>query len=321
MSKKGNVIKITMCDADNYVSLNTAFEDFMLDRKSKNLRERSLDNYTKIYNKFFCWMEDNDYSIEDINKELILEYTNYLVDTGISTNSVNSALRHLKAIFNYYMDKDYIPPFKISLLKTDEKIKEVYTDTELKLILKKPNLKKTSFPQYRTWVIINTLAGTGMRINTLINIKNKDVDLNSFIIKVDGENSKNRKNLYIPVDYSLTKILQEYIKIRGGKEDDYLFPSETNSKLVSSSVYHNVEAHNARRGVYKKGLHLFRYTFAKNWIQSGGDIIKLKAILGHSTTAMVEHYARQYGVDVVKGFNNHSVLNKFHKDKLNVKMK
>ena len=41
--------------------------------------------------------------------------------------------------------------------KADKKIKETYTDEELKKLLKKPNLKRCEFNEYKTWVFSNYL--------------------------------------------------------------------------------------------------------------------------------------------------------------------
>jgi len=39
------------------------------------------------------------------------------------------------------MEMDYMTTFKIRIPKVDKKLKETYTDAELDVLLKKPNLK------------------------------------------------------------------------------------------------------------------------------------------------------------------------------------
>lgn len=48
------------------------------------------------------------------------------------------------------MDKGYIKKFKIENIKTDETIKEPYTEYEMNLLLKKPDLKNVIFPSTET---------------------------------------------------------------------------------------------------------------------------------------------------------------------------
>ncbi len=50
--------------------------------------------------------------------------------------------------------------FKIENIKTDEAIKEPYTEYEMNLLLKKPDLKKCNFSEYRNWVLVNYFYST-----------------------------------------------------------------------------------------------------------------------------------------------------------------
>ena len=66
---------------------------------------------------------------------------------------------------------------------------------------------------------------------------------------------------------------------------------------------------NIGRGVTKTSLHLFRHTFAKNYILAGGGMVQLQAILGHSTLDMTRKYVNLYGQDIQRDFNRLNPLN------------
>jgi len=181
--------------------------------------------------------------------------------------SINTHLKNIRAFVNYCISLGYTEEFKIKLLRVEKTVKETYTDSELAILLQKPNLKKCNFTEYRNWVFINYLIATGNRVSTIINIKIGDIDFdnNTIILK----KTKNKKQQIIPVSTSLKAVLQEYLKYRKGEHDDYLFCTATGTHLNRGTMKTAISNYNRARGVTKTSIHLFRHTFAKNWILNG----------------------------------------------------
>jgi integrase/recombinase XerD len=294
------------------VTLKSALEEFIRFTNSKNRSEKTVSNYRKEFSKFMEWYgEDGD--IHSIDSDTIISYIEYLKSQGSrKAVSINTALRHLKAIFNYWsLEKNYFPPFRIHMLETQEEPKEVYTNDQLSILTKKPS--KYNFQELRTWAIINFFVGTGCRVGTLINILIKDIDWDGNFITY--RHTKSKKLQYIPISPSLRKVLQDWLEERGGESNDFLFPSEDDKQLYPTTVTHNIKAYIQKRGLDRDGnSHLFRHTYAKNWILRGGDSIKLMHILGHSSLDMVEHYANLYGHDLHVGFEDYDLLTSIAKN-------
>ena len=143
------------------------------------------------------------------------------------------------------------------MIKTNEVIKDPYTDKEIELLLKKPNIKKCNFAEYRNWVLVNYLISTGNRIQTVINIKICDVDFENTLITL--RHTKNRKQQIIPMSSSLNSISVEYLEYRNGSSDNWLFCSTYGQKLNTNSIYQAIKKHNIKHGVTKTSPHLFRH--------------------------------------------------------------
>jgi integrase/recombinase XerD len=133
--------------------------------------------------------------------------------------------------------------------------------------------------------------------------------------------TKTRKVQIFPLSDELQSVLTTYLKHRKGRPEDYLFPSINNTKLREDTVHHSVAKYNTQRGVMRIGIHLFRHTFARNYILSGGDVLRLQKLLGHSTLAMSQKYANLFDEDLKKDFEKHNILSKLnkHKNKLHMK--
>ena len=78
--------------------------------------------------------------------------------------------------------------------------------------------------------------------------------------------------------------------------------------MSRGTLVKSIKEYNNDRGVQKSSLHLFRHTFAKMWITSGGDIIALAKVLTHSELEMVKRYANLYSSDLKAEVSEHSAL-------------
>jgi integrase/recombinase XerD len=294
------------------VTINSAFEQFIRVKRNMNLSEESIHFYHDSI-RYFTDFSSNKKHCYDITSDDIEDYIAYQKSKNISSVTVNSYLRGLRAILYFFMEREYMPKFKIKLIKQEKKVKDTYTDAELKLLLAKPNIKKCSFAEYRDWVISNYLLGTGNRLSTVYNLKISDIDFQNHEILL--KKVKNRRQYIIPLSVRLEKILLDYLLYRKGEPDDYLFCNRYGDKLQKAALATAIKRYNYARGVEKTSIHLYRHTFAKNWILNGGDIFRLKSILGHSSIDIVKEYAEMFGSDLKRNFDRFNPLDNFGEQK------
>jgi integrase/recombinase XerD len=308
--------KIEMNGIKN-IKIDKAYENFIKFCKVKNLSSATIEYYNGCWDKFLRFFQGD---LQNIDKNLIDNFKLSLQeDKNVSDISVNTYLRGIRAILYYFMKLGYIEKFHIKISKAEKKIKETYTDAELIILLKKPNIKKCTFDEYRDWVIINFFMSTGCRSRTLCNIKIKDLDLDSGIVLFTT--TKNKKQQIVPLNEQICLILQEYLTYRQAEdEEEYLFVSIYGEQLNANSLGHSIKDYNNRRGVMKQGIHLFRHTFAKKWIQNGGNMFSLQKILGHSTLDMVKEYVNLFSEDVRRDYDKYNPLQQFYqKNYINMK--
>jgi len=294
------------------VTINSAFEQFVRVKRNMNLSEQSIECYQDALKYFTIFFDGKNYC-DDITPDIIENYVTHLRGKDISSVSVNTYLRGLRAILYFFMEREYMSKFKVRLIRQEKKVKNTYTDAELKLLLAKPNIKNCNFSEYRDWVISNYLLGTGNRLGTICELKIADIDFQNheiFLKKV-----KNRRQYIIPLSVCLEKILLDYLLYRKGVPDDYLFCNRYGEKLQKDTLATSIRRYNLARGVEKTSIHLYRHTFAKNWILNGGDIFRLKSILGHSSIDIVKEYAEMFGADLKRNFDRFNPLDNLGEQK------
>ena len=295
--------KIKMRKAKS-ITIREGSEKFYKWCRVNNYSDYTTNFYKKAIHNFSLFY-DLDSPVSDINRDLMEDYALYLADRGISSMSVHTYLRGVMRIVNYLADKDIIKRFTITMPKVETPVKEVYTESELKKLLKKPDVKNCKFSEFRNWVMVNYLLGTGQRRNTVTNIKIKDLDLENALVRLNV--TKNKKATILPITKSLVDILEEYLDFRGGSPDDYLFCNESGKKLSNESCTNSIRKYNLRRGVDKTSIHVFRHTFAYMSIKNNIDIVRLQQLLCHSNIKTTQGYLRSFGFEDLR--ENYEMFN------------
>ena len=287
--------------------VNSCLEEFQRFNQLKNLSEASIRSYKYNMVRFFEFLKSVDITfINQVTKNVVQEFTLYLRSKHIKSVTINTHLKAVRAFLYFCMEKEYLQPFKINLIKQEEEIIETYTDDDIQKLIARPNLKKCSFVEYRDWVLINYFIETGNRLRSVVNIKVSDVSFTErrIIVRV----TKNREQLITPLTKTLMNILPPYIELWGLSDDSYLFPGFTGEKINENSVKQSIARYNRKRGVSITSIHAFRHTFARNYIITGGSAFKLQSLLGHKDLEMTRHYVHLFGEDLASDIDEHSII-------------
>lgn len=309
--------KLTM-QRDTSMTFAEGVEEFMYYCKARNLRQGTINHYRDSMRTIFKFV-DRETKVKDISRDTI---DRFVVDCKENLNindvTLHTYVRDLKTIINYFIRCEYLKPFKIPLTKANKKAIETYSDTELRILLKKPDIKRCSFVEYRNWVIINFLLSTGVRLNSMVNVRIKDLDFDNVVVYVNV--TKNRKALIIPMNKTIARILKEYLKVRQyTSEEDYLFCNVYGKQLVKKTISYSLNKYNRDRGVMKTGIHRYRHTFAKKWIVAGGNVVTLQKILGHSSLQITENYINVLTSDLKRDIDRFNILDEFNDTQIKMK--
>ena len=259
------------------------------------------------------------FTIDILEADDLIEDFRYFI-TEIENSSeitANYYIRHLKAIINYYAEQGIIDGRKIVIKEIKPTVKDVYTDDELRKLLRRPK-NEEDFTECRNWVIINTFLGTGCRVSTLTALRVGDIDFDNGLIIMNKQ--KNGTPNVVPLQQAtLAPVLREYIYAWRSDEEGnpllnaQLFCRSDGEEPTVEAIKKAVAAYNKSRGVEKTSCHLFRHTFAKKWILAGKSAIELKKVLNHSSMKMVEHYSNLWAKDTEASVEEASALSQVKK--------
>lgn len=260
----------------------------------KGLSALTIKAYKIDLRQFCSYMQGKDcFSKNELNKYINSLHQRYKPKTA------KRKIACVKAFYRYMEIENIIEinPFHKITLKYKEPITlpKTIPIKNIKSILKFGYLQldnaKSSY-QYkmalRNVIIIELLFSTGMRVSEISNLKRKSLDLNSNTIYIYGKGSKER--IMCIANVKVSRLLNEYIKICGGK-NDYVFINKLGNRYSEQSIRNMINDYAKRSGVdLHITPHMFRHTFATALMDENVNIRYIQQLLGHSSITTTQIY-------------------------------
>lgn len=284
------------------VSVKYVYDLFMLRQKERGNSKPTLDFYDRFFKKYFAFLEI--FQGEETSIQILMmdgmrsAFETTLGD--VKDQTVNAYLRGYRAFGNFAEEEGFITGFHCPIKEIELPAKDCYTKKEQDKLTVKPDIRDMT--EFRNYTIIRLLLATGIRTSNILNMRIKDVNLEEGFIYLPR--TKTGVVTTLPLERNAKLALTEYINYwrnvnEGDTEpEDYLFCNCYGEPLTRGGLTCAIADYNKRHGVEKTSIHLFRHTFAKDWITRGGDLISLSVMLTHKELDMVKHYSNLYPVDL-----------------------
>ena len=270
--------------AVNSITIGEAKERFLDYQFSKGLSDASIGMSRDAIDGFLKRSKTSEkLLVSIITEDFVQRYRSLLRNTTLSNATQNINLSHLRVFLYWCMNQGYIEPFKIRLIKGQEKKMKFFTDEEVRTLIKSPK-KDCPFTESRTYAVICFIMSTGRRASTVVNLKIEDLDFKNRTITYT--HLKNKSTAIIPMSNTLYKVLNDYLTEWNRKSTGYVFCHVNESKMNVNSLEHSICKYCKKRGVKPRGPHSLRHSFARMYIKSGGDRFSLQHILTHSSMEM-----------------------------------
>ena len=229
------------------------------------------------------------------------EFKRYLAgqqSRGLSDNSVHGHFQVLKAFGNWACREGY--PVDAAMLrvrapKVAQKEMECFTPQQIEIVLREAS---AGWPR----IAVEILLGTGMRVGELCALALEDVEDDGDATFLKIKRGKGGKFRRVPVSRQLRRELVRYVnRLRPECESDRLLVLTDGRPVSVGCVSHLFGRLHHRLG-FKVYAHKFRHTFATEYLRRGGEIERLRRILGHTTYVMVMRYVHLDKGDLYRDF-------------------
>ena len=136
-------------------TFDECFKQFLLEHCSmSNMRENTKRYYMQNMEYGFYKYFDKEKNINELTQNDINSYILYLQKRDIKATTINIYLKALKTVLIFFQKKMWIDSnITVQFVREDKEQLDVYTDNEIQILLKKPNMNNITIAQYRNWVI------------------------------------------------------------------------------------------------------------------------------------------------------------------------
>ena len=260
----------------------------------KRVSENTIKSYDNDLSQFLTFSEkyENNRKISSIDNKTIRAWIIELSTKNLSNKSINRKIASIKSFFRFLIKRQIIkknPSTLVKSLKAKQTLPLFLKEKDLVSLFKTINLSNT-LDETRSDLILELLYGTGIRINELINLKSKNLDLIKNEIKVLGKRNKER---ILPINQNIVSKAKLYLnhKKRKFSKSEFVFLTDKGNKLYPMMVYRIVKkCLSSLINSEKYNPHLLRHSFATHILNKGGDLNAIKDLLGHESLAATQIY-------------------------------
>ena len=229
--------------------------------------------------------------VEDATHVMIRSWMVTLVESGISSRTINRKKSTLQVFYKYLKAKVLIqesPMQKVVAPKVEKRLPHYVKKQDMESLFSEVEFTNDFFGS-RDRLILELFYSTGMRLSELVELKEGSVLEDS--IKVVGKRNKER---VIPITSVMKGKIIDYIRLKRNEfpeSTQSLFVTDKGEKLYQKFVYRKVKQYlSLVTSQGKKSPHVLRHTFATHMLDNGAELNAIKEMLGHASLSATQVY-------------------------------
>lgn len=274
--------------------LVSQFVDYM--RYERNMSPRTIRSYSEDLDDFESFFRnlDGQLSWETIDRDIIREWVESMMDRGNSATSVNRRLSSLRSFYRFALKRGMVEVNPASLVKGPKKAKplpQFVKEGEMNRLIDDDRLWGESYEDALARTIIIMFYETGIRLSELVGLDDTDVDLANRTVKVTGKRNKQR---IVPFGDELASELSQYVEKRDSqvvRTTSGVFLDKKGKRVSHEKVGKMVKESLSKVTTMKKrSPHVLRHSYATAMLNNGAGLESVKKLLGHQSLSTTEIY-------------------------------
>lgn len=185
----------------------------------------------------------------------------------------------------------------VDKLAEEKRVLRTLSRDQVWVLLDAPN--RSTPVGYRNYVFLLMILDTGLRLEEALSFDVEDVSWQERVIKVFG---KGRIERLVPFSDLLAVHMREYLELRAESDSPVFFLNIDGQPLRRRTIQEDISEYGKIAGIkgVRVSCHTLRYTFARNYVLNGGDVVSLMRIMGHKSLHKAQLYTEMFQADISK---------------------
>lgn len=311
--RTGNIISTRSMSAhvntplvQNTTTLKSAIQDFMDERKARNLTENALQMYAASLKKLSRHVGINT-AVEEITLDDLRAFMREEERKGMAPKTRKTQRQCIKTFFKFLVDEEILdkdPSIRLSPVKIEKRTVVAMKIADVQSII--DIFDKSTELGCRNRLLTLIMIDTGARVGEVVEIKLEDIDLDSKTIKIMGKGRKERLlNIHSQTKRDLSRYIRKFVNVRK-EPSPYLFPNHDGKPITRQAAYKAINKAGKKAGVQGAGPHVLRRTFASAYAASSHDPFALRIEMGHNDIRTTMRYVSTQQDEVNRKHELHS---------------
>ena len=277
------------------IPLNILRDSFELSLRAENKAPRTIETYTVTVDRFAAWLPTGPSSdAGGITREDIRRWVEAMQTKGSSPATVSLRYRALAQFWKWAAREGEVPVNPMADMTAPMvplKPVPVLSDEDLAALLKA--CAGRDFPAVRDTAVVRLLLDTGIRRAELVGLVLDDLDLRDRTVTVLG---KGRRPRTVRYGFKTAQALDRYTRTRSrhrhaSTTKRLWLPERGDGAWTADGVRIMLRRRSAQAGLPANVRpHMFRHTFASDFLGAGGNEADLMRLAGWRSRQMVDRY-------------------------------
>jgi len=267
----------------------------------KGLSANTQSAYSRDLARYLDFLEKSGrYKPSDVGPSDIAAFMGTLQKLKIGPRSRARCLSAIRMFHKFLMIENYAehnPAAIIEAPRTLHKLPQFLDGREVDALFAACQGERSE--DLRDLAMLELLYATGLRVSELVNLKLREVNLDSGYLMTMGKGNKER---LVPIGESarlkVGLYLYEYRRVQHpASQNPHLFLSRLGDAM-SRQAFWNIIKKRAQMAAIHKNIspHTLRHSFATHLLENGADLRSVQMMLGHAdlaTTQIYTHVTRE----------------------------